>query len=135
MPSVSASIEVAASPDFVYQYLRARYDREAHRSASLSTKGYVPIVHCVEEIPNKRVAYHVAGRDPILRVFIGGWNWSYEIEPVSPSASRVTIRYVWSWTMSLLCMGTIRHQASNAVTETAMALDALGWGRANALAK
>ena len=133
MPSVSASIEVAASADSIYQYLRARYDREAHRSTSFATKGYVPNIHCVEEVPNKRVAYHVAGRDPMLHVSFGGWNWSYDIEPLSPLVSRVTIRYHWSWMMALLGLGTMRHQAGNEITETAMALDALSWGRVKSL--
>ena len=127
MPSVSATVDVQASADTVYAYLEGRYDRTAHRSASLATKGYVPNVTCVEAVADKRLVFEVAGRDALLRILIGGWTWSYDIEPTSASASRVIITYHWSWLMSLLGAGTTYHQACNEVTETAMALDALGW--------
>jgi hypothetical protein len=129
MPSVSTSIEVAAPLRTVYAYLQSRYDREAHRSASLATKGYVPNIACLEAEPNKRLVFQVRGRDPLLRIFLAGWTWIYEIEPAGESASRVRMMYCWSWWMSLLGVGTTRHQACNEITETAMALDALGWGR------
>ena len=126
MPSVGASVEVAVPPQTVYSYLQSRYDRDAHRSASLATKGYVPNVSCLEAEPNKRLVFHVRGRDPVLRIFVSGWKWIYDIEPASKSGSRVSVTYIWSWWMSLLGAGTTRHQASNEITETAMALDALG---------
>ena len=129
MASVSASVEVAALSETVYRYLQSRYSREAHRSASLATKGYVPDVTCLEAVSNKRLVFQVRGRDPILRIFLGGWMWMYEIEPVSEYGSRVRITYHWSPWMSLLGGGTMRHQACNEITEMAMALDALGWGR------
>ena len=93
MPSVNARVDVQASADTVYAYLEGRYDRAAHRSASLATKGYVPNVTCIEAVKGKRLVFEVPGRDALLRIFIGGWNWSYEIEPASASASRVTITY------------------------------------------
>jgi hypothetical protein len=129
MPSVTASVEISVPPGTVYRYLQSRYDREAHRSAALATKGYVPQVTCLEAEPNKRLVFQTRGRDPLLRTFIGGWKWIYEIEPASESASRVRITYRWSWWMSLLGAGTTRHQACNEITATAMALDALGWDR------
>jgi hypothetical protein len=129
MPSVSASVDVSAPHAIVYQYLQTRYDSETHRSASLATKGYVPNVTCLEAAPNNRLVFQVRGRDTILRIFVGGWRWTYEIETVNESVSRVRITYRWGWEMSLLGAGTIGHQACNEITETAMALDALSWGR------
>ena len=66
MPSVSASVEVAVPPRTVYSYLQSRYDRDAHRSASLATRGYVPDVICLEAEPNSHLVFRVRGRDPIL---------------------------------------------------------------------
>lgn len=129
MPSVTASVEISAPPEMVYRYLHSRCDRQAHRSASLATKGYLPNVTCLEAELNKRLVFEVRGRDPLLRTFLGGWKWSYRIEPASESASRVSITYCWNWWMSLLGAGTTRHQACNEITQTVMALDALGWGR------
>lgn len=129
MPSKSCEVYVVAPPQIVYDYLQSRYDRDAHRSASLATKGYVPNTTCLEAVPSRRLVFQVSGHDPLLRIFLSGWTWIYEIEPASGSASRVTMTYHWSWWMSLLGAGTTSHQASNEITETAMALDALGWAR------
>jgi hypothetical protein len=93
----------------------------------------VPQVTCLEAEPNKRLVFQIRGRDPLLRTFIGGWQWTYEIEPASESASRVRITYRWSWWMSLLGAGTTRHQACHEITTTALALDALGWDRGEPL--
>lgn len=128
MSSVSASIKVSAPAPVVYRYLRERYAREAYRSTSIATKGYVPAVTCIEEVENRRMAFRVQGRDPLLRDFLGSWTWAYEIEPMGDSSTQVIIRYTWSWLMSLLGVGTIRPQACNEITEAAMALDALAWG-------
>jgi hypothetical protein len=129
MPSVTASIDVSASADIVYHYLRDRYNREAHRSTSLATKGYVPKVTCIEADSNNRLVFHVPGRDPWLRTSAGSWRWIYEVEPTGDSTSRVTISYHWSWLMAISGLGLIRHQACNEIVETAMALDAIGWSR------
>jgi len=88
----------------------------------------VPNVTCVEAEPSKRLVFQVPGRDPVLRFFISGWTWSYVIEPTNAKACRVTICYRWDWLMGMLGGGTMRHQASNELTETAMALNALTWG-------
>jgi hypothetical protein len=127
MPSVSATVDVWASADTVYAYLASRYDRAAHRAASLATKGYVPNAICIDSVAGERLVFKVSGRDPLLRIPIGGWSWSYGIEHTSAFTSRVTITYRWSWWMSLLGAGTTCHQACNEITETAMALDALSW--------
>jgi hypothetical protein len=129
MLSVTASVDIPVLPETVYRYLQSRYDRGAYRSTSLATKGYVPNVTCLEAEPKKRLVFHVRGREPFLRIFIGGWTWIYEIDAASESASRVRVTYRWSWWMSLLGLGTVRHQACNEIAETAMALDALGWAR------
>lgn len=127
MPSASATVNVHATAATVYAYLESRYDSETHRSASLACKGYVPAVRCLEAIADRRLVFMVPGRDPLTRLFIGSWTWSYDIEPTGTGASRVTITYSWNWWMSFLCAGTTYHQACNEITETAMALDALGW--------
>ena len=129
MPSVSASVDVSAPHAIVYQYLQTRYDSEALRSASLATFGYVPNITCLEAAPNNRLVFQFLVRDPIFQIFIGGWRWTYEIEPVNESVSRVRITYRWGWSTSLLGVGTTEHQACNEITETFMALDALSWGR------
>jgi hypothetical protein len=131
MPSASATVTVRAASSTVYAYLERRYDSDAHCSASLATKGYVPDISCLEAIVDRRLMFVVAGRDALTRTNVGGWRWSYDIEPIGPAASRVTITYRWSWWMSLLGAGTTHHQACNEITETAMALDALGWACSN----
>lgn len=129
MPSISATASVSAPASEVYRYLRDRYGRELHRTVSLETKGYIPAVKCVEELEPRRIIFQVRGRDPVLRFFIGGWTWCYDIEPDGETMSRVTIRYEWGWLMSILGAGTTRHQAANEIVETALALEALGWHR------
>jgi hypothetical protein len=130
MPAASATVNVHAAAPMVYAYLAGRYDSEAHCSASLATKGYVPAVKCLEAVADRFLVFMVPGRDPLTRLFVGGWTWSYDIEPTGAGESRVTITYRWNWRMSFLGAGTMYHQACNEITETAMALDALGWAGA-----
>jgi len=127
MPSVSATVAIPLPVPVVYRYLQERYDREAHRTTSMATKGYVPTITTVETVQGRRLCFRVKGRDPLLRVFYGGWQWEYDLQAVGDRATQVTIRYCWSWVMSLLSAWAIRHQACNEIVETAMALDALAW--------
>jgi hypothetical protein len=130
MPSVRATVAVAAPIDVVYRYLLERYGRSAHCETSLATKGYIPEVLCLDANEPYYLRFHVKGRDPMLRTFIGGWEWEYELRSVAKEGTDVTICYRWSWMMSLFSAGTMRAQASNEMVETAMALDALGWHQA-----
>jgi uncharacterized protein YndB with AHSA1/START domain len=68
MPSVSATVTVAAPVEIVYRYLRERYDSPAYCAASLATKGYVPRVRYLEADEPYRLSFFVAGRDPMLNV-------------------------------------------------------------------
>jgi hypothetical protein len=102
MPSVNATLDVAASADTVYAYLKGRYESVAHRSVLLATKKYVPNVRCIEAVAGKRLEFAVPGRDPFLQMFTEGWKWHYDIEATSAAASRVTLprrpRSLFPWT-------------------------------------
>ncbi len=54
-----------------------------------------------------RFVYQVRGRDPLLRIFLGGGKWRYRIEPASESASRVSTTYRWNLWMSSILMLTL----------------------------
>jgi hypothetical protein len=127
MPSLRATVPVAAPIEVVYSYLLDRYYRPAHCETSQATKGYVPAVRCLDAEEPYFVRFQVKGRDPLLRIHYGGWQWEYQLQPTAEGATNVTICYRWSWLMSLLGAGTTRAQAANELVETAMALDALGW--------
>ena len=129
MPSLSTTIEVPVDLPVVYRYLRDRYDGEAYRFASLSVKGYVPSVMRVVEIDNRSLRFTVPGRDPLLRMPIGSWTWGYDIESAAAGRTRITIEYTWSVLLSVLSAWTVRHQAANEIAETALALQALAFGR------
>jgi hypothetical protein len=117
MPSASASLTIPVPVEIVYRYLHERYNRPAHHDVLL-----------VAEEP-RRLVFSAAARDSLLPISYGGWRWEYELRPMGESATRVTISYRWSWVMSILSSWTVRHQACNEIVETAMALDALGWGQ------
>ncbi len=129
MPSVKATIELAADVSVIYRYLRDRYDGDAYRSACLATKGYVPPVARTEDVENARLGFHVPAHDVLFKFPVGSWTWTYELESVKPDRTRVTIEYTWSWILSVLSSWTIRHQAANELAETVMALEALDYGR------
>ena len=73
---------------------------------------------------NKRIEFYVRGRDPILRMSIGGWNWGYELKQLSESETEVEIWYTYGLWMAFLGLGTTGHQASNEIVETAISVDA-----------
>jgi hypothetical protein len=125
MASVQATVEMPIPADQVYSYLLHRYDGQQYRASSMATKGYVPLVKCIENIPKQTVGFEVPGRDPVLRMFVKGWRWVYHIESDAAASSRVTIRYEWSFLVAMLSAGTARHQACNEITQTVMALEAL----------
>jgi hypothetical protein len=127
MPSVQTTVPVAAPVEVVYRYLSERYGRPAYLKTSLATRGYVPKLERLVADEPSYLGFRAKGRDPILRISYGGWEWEYHIQAAGDQASEVTIGYRWSWGMSIMCAGTIRAQACNAIVYTAMALDALGW--------
>jgi len=125
MPQIQTTITVAAPASQIYSFLRNRYDSENYKIASISTKGYVPKIRCLAEETDREISFTVPGRDPILRISIAGWSWSYHLEPAENSATKVTITYSWNWFTSILGAGTAKHQASNELVETVTAIDAL----------
>ena len=58
---------------------------------------------------------------------ISSWTWTYELIPISEESTRVSIEYRWGLMLSFLALSTAGHQAANEITETAMALNALGF--------
>jgi hypothetical protein len=127
MPSIQASLRVSAPAPLVFRYLDERYQRQAHVETSLATKGYVPAIRCLAREEGEKLMYYCRGRDPMLRISIGGWKWSYEVASLDHSLTEVTIRYDWGWFTAMLGVGTMRHQAANELVETAMAIDGLAF--------
>jgi hypothetical protein len=127
MPSLTATVKVSAPAPLVFRYLSERYERPAHLEASMASKGYVAPIRRLECEEGQKLSFSCRGRDPVLRIWIGGWKWSYELASLDHSLTEVTIRYQWSWGMAILAAGTTKHQAANELTETAMALDALSF--------
>jgi hypothetical protein len=129
MPSVHATIEVPVDSMRLYRYLRSRYDGEAYRAASMATKGYLPPVQCLEAIEGKRLRFSISARDAFLHIRYSGWTWTEELEPGEHGRTRLTIRYQWSWVLSLLSGGSARLQAATHLTQTVMAVEALAFDR------
>lgn len=126
MPLVSTTVVIAKPCETIYRYLQGRYQGQQYRAASMATKGYVPEVQCLSAELNRKLAFQVASRDPLLGA-TSGWKWEYELNPVGNETTQVLIRYSWGLGMSLLGAGTIHHQASNELVETVMALEALAF--------
>lgn len=131
MPSVKAEIEVACPASGVYTWLRDRYSDPRFRAVCRMAKGYEPVVERLSADAHERLAFRVAGRDPILRCALGAWEWSYDLTAVSAERTRVAIRYRWSAWLSFLACGTAGHQAANEIGETATGLIALEQGAAS----
>jgi len=81
----------------------------------------------MEDRRDETVVFEVAGRDPILRISIGGWEWGYNLRAVSATVTEVTVWYRWSFLMTVFGCGTTGGQAANEIVELALALDALAW--------
>src|SRR5947199_6879936 len=113
MPSVRATLSVAAPVEVIYRYLRERYHRPAHCLTSQATKGYVPTIVCLEDDEPFHLSFSVKGRDSSQRTAVGSWEWEYDLVAVTATTAEVTICYRWSWWMGFLGGGTIRHQAAN----------------------
>lgn len=125
MPTLEATVEIPLPPAVAYRYLHDRYDGEAYRSACVQTKKYVPPVARIGSVEGQELSFFVPARDSLLKFPISGWTWTYRIEDLGDGRSRITMRYRWSWMLSLLTMWTARSQAANEVVETVMALEGL----------
>ena len=125
MPAVYGELEIPCPTGQVYAYLRDRYKTDIFRSVCMMTKGYVPEIQCVEQQENECLSFSVAARDSLLRFKTGSWAWTYQLTRLTDSRTKVAITYEWSVLLSLLSAFTIRHQATNDLIETALALDAL----------
>ncbi|MEX0642504.1 MAG: hypothetical protein WD468_07375 [Pirellulales bacterium] len=130
MASLSTNIDVGVTIDRVYRYLRGRFDSDAYRAACEATLGYLPGVRCIEAAENKRLRFAVAGRDAHIGFRIPGWSWSYDLSSGPDGKTRVTIQYQWGLAASVVSAWTARSQASKAIIDTAMALDALAFNGA-----
>lgn len=125
MFSKTAILKIPLNVEPIYNFLRFSHESKIYKDASLMVKGYVPNIKCTKEVKNNKLAFEVPGRDPILKIFIGGWKWEYIFSPISDTETEVQITYKYGLFMALLGMGTIGHQAANEIVETATALDAL----------
>ena len=125
MFSVKATVEIPVEVTRVYGYLRNRHEGQPYRSACMEAKGYIPPVACLESIDNAKLVFFVPGRDVWLRLPIGGWTWSYQMEDMGSSKTRIRTEYRWHWLFAFLGFGTVKHQAANAITEDVLAMQAL----------
>jgi hypothetical protein len=126
MASLSTTIGVSVPIDRVYRYLRGRFD-SAYRAACAATLGYLPGVKCIEAVENKRLSFTAAGRDSYMAFRIPDWSWSYDLSSESDGQTRVTIRYEWGFLTSVVSFWTARSQASKAIIDNVMALEALAF--------
>ena len=129
MPSINATVQVPVDVSAVYQYLRDRYNGQAYRSACMEARGYIPPVAHLEQVDYTKLRFFVPGRDALLRFPIGGWTWTYDLEDLGNSTTRIKVAYNWHWFLSILAFGTVRHQAANALTDDILAIEALAFGR------
>jgi hypothetical protein len=127
MASIKAMIEVPVEVATVFQYLRSRGEGQAYQSACKQVKGYIPPVAQLEKEVNKKIQFSVAGRDSLLRLWMGGWTWTFELEDLGNSTTRITIDYSWHWTFALLGFGTLKQQAQNALIKDVLAIEALAF--------
>jgi hypothetical protein len=127
MPSVHATVEVPVESMRLYRYLQSQYDGTAYRAASMAARGYLPPVKCLEAIEGERLRFSVSARDALFHIRYSGWMWTYELEPVDQSRTRLTIRYEWPFLLSLLAGGSVRLQAANELTQTVLAVEALAF--------
>lgn len=124
MSLISTTVVIERSCETIYRYLQGRYQGQQYLAASMAIKGYIPEIQCLIAEPNRKLVFQVPGRDPVFGS-LSSWKWEYELNPSDNGATQVLIRYSWGLGMSILGAGTIRHQASNELVETVMALEAL----------
>ena len=129
MASVKATVEVPVEVSTVFQYLRDSYEGQAYRSACMQVKGYILPIARLETVDNKMLRFSVPGRDAIFGSQTGGWTWTFELEDLGNSTTRITIDYSWNWFLSMLGLGTMRLQAANALTQDVLAIEALAFRR------
>ncbi len=129
MASVKATVEVPVEASTIFQYLRDSYEGQAYRSACKQAKGYVTPIARLETVDNKKLRFSVAGRDALFRFQTGGWTWTFELEDLGNSTTRITIDYSWHWYFSMLGLGTVRFQAANSLTQDVLAIEALAFRR------
>ncbi|MBM81195.1 MAG: hypothetical protein CMJ78_11460 [Planctomycetaceae bacterium] len=61
----------------------------------------------------------------MLNISFGGWKWGFDVRQLSGDVTRIMAWYHWGIFMSFAGLGTMGHQASNEIIETALALEAL----------
>ena len=126
MPTVYGELEIACPTAQVYAYLRDRYKTDIFRSVSMMTRGYVPEIQCIDEQKDERLSFSASARDCLLHFKAGSWTWTYQLTRLEKDKTKVAVTYEWSILLSLLSMFTVRGQAANELSETALALVALG---------
>jgi len=126
MGLAETTITIPVRSEVVYGYLRRRYEKESYKKACVDTKGYVPRVECCQDDDGRVLSFWVAGRDVLTGVAVSGWEWGYELTEIDEAKTEVRIWYKWGWTQAVLGLGSTRHQAGSEITETVLALEALG---------
>ena len=129
MASVKVTVEVPVEASTVFQYLRDSYEGQSYRSACMQAMGYVPPIARLETVDNKKLRFSVPCHNTIFGFQIVGWTWTFELEDLGNSTTRITIDYTWHWFLSMLGLGTVRLQAANALTQDVLAIEALAFRR------
>lgn len=125
MGKVKTVIEFDLKIEDIYNNLKNRYETERFKKVSIEVKGYCPSIKLLKSEANSKLIFSVQGYDPLLKINIGSWQWGYLLKEIGDNKTELTIFYKWNLLMTLLSMGTIKHQAGNELIETVMALDSL----------
>ena len=125
MSNISATIEISAETSRVFHYLKTRYDGLPYRLACVEIQERIPRIACLESVENQLLRFSVPGREPLLHLNIGAWQWSYQLIELADSKTKITIDYQWHWFTDFLGLGSIKHQAANALIDDVLALQAL----------
>jgi hypothetical protein len=128
MTNVTAKCQIEVPSSIVYKFLKESYLDSRFLDACKETKGYVPSIELKEDIPNRKLLYTVAGRDAWTNIKTSFWDWSFTMEEISSTHTKVTINYSWNLLLGILGAGTIRGQASNEAVEIIRGLIALEMG-------
>jgi hypothetical protein len=125
MGKISTKLEINIEIDVVYNNLKNRYNSERFKKASIDTKGYVPPIELIKNEVNSKLIFKAKGSDPLTKMKIGEWKWSYDFRDLGEKRTEIIISYEWSSLMEFLTLFTIKHQAANELTETVLSLDSL----------
>ncbi|MBL4745532.1 MAG: hypothetical protein JKY08_04120 [Flavobacteriaceae bacterium] len=125
MGKVSTVIELDLEIGVIYKYLENKYHSERYKKACIAVKGYIPDIELLESMDDEKLLFKVKGYDPLLRIHMGSWKWSYTLKELGEYKTAVTFCYEWSVLMELFSLGTIKSQAGNELVESVLALEAL----------